>query len=145
MLALALTVVFLTTAAVLDLRSRRIPDWIPLALLGAGVVLVVARLDAVPWVHRALGICVGFAIGAMLFYGRVLGGGDAKLMAGMGACLGLPILMVVFLFSSIVGGAFAYWARRRGEREVAYAPALALGTCVFWIVTFVEGRHGLPS
>jgi Flp pilus assembly protein protease CpaA len=56
-----------------------------------------------------------------------MGGGDAKLLVALGALLG-PLAFVVFLlFVSIAGGLFAIVAKIRGEKELPYAPAFALG------------------
>jgi Flp pilus assembly protein protease CpaA len=118
-------------AALVDIRKREIPNGIPLLLIAGGCAGAWLALDAVPAAHRGLGLLVGLLAGLPFFRADVLGGGDVKLMAGLGAALGLPALAVVLLFAAIAGGGLALIARFRGEREVAYAPAFALGLAAF--------------
>jgi prepilin peptidase CpaA len=55
------------------------------------------------------------------------GGGDAKLAAALGAYLGTAGIMAAFFYAALVGGVLAGVAAARGQREVAYGPALVAG------------------
>lgn len=94
--------VLLFLAAVSDLRTRKIPNWVTLLLIisglvhsassvGSGIGLSVAGLFAA----AALPL-VQYAIGTM-------GAGDVKLMAGVGAWLGPFGGVTIYLLATLVG------------------------------------------
>ena len=71
----------------------------------------------------------------------LIGEGDAKLMAVVGAAAGWPSALLVLFWVSVAGGVQAAgalaWARvRGGERpeSVPYAVAIAAGTVLAWVV-----------
>lgn len=86
--ALALCVIASAMAAVTDLRTRTIPNWLtlPLPLLGIVMHGVNLGLDG-SWI-ATLGCLICFAPTYFLFVRGALGGGDVKLFAGFGALLG---------------------------------------------------------
>ena len=89
----------LVASAVSDLRNRRVPNAIPLLLLGLFAVCAVAGAvgpPAVLWQHAAIG-AVLLAAGFALYATGRFGGGDAKLIAVAGLWAG-PNDLVVFLF-----------------------------------------------
>ncbi|MEE9603540.1 MAG: A24 family peptidase [Thermoguttaceae bacterium] len=55
----------------------------------------------------SLGVCFGFAILIIPYLLGLMGAGDVKLLAGVGAWLGLPLTVMVFVISSLVAGAYA--------------------------------------
>lgn len=95
------------TAAFLDLRFRRIPNW----LTATGWLVGMAAqtyFHGWPGTRDALlGSALGFAVYAFLFALRAMGGGDVKLMAAVGAFTGPQQWMVVFVLASLIGGAIA--------------------------------------
>lgn len=114
-------------AAAWDLRRREIPDAIPLALVGVAVVSVATLGDRYPLVPHLAGAGIGFAIGSLGFARGVLGGGDAKLIAALGAAIGVGSLLSALAVAALVGGVFAWIALRRGETSIPYAVPLAIG------------------
>ena len=70
---------------------------------------------------------MGFLAGLGLFRLNAFGGGDVKLIASLGAVMGFADLIGVLFYIAIFGGVLALAARIRREREIAYAPAIALG------------------
>lgn len=117
----------LLAASAFDVKTREIPDAFPILLvLWAGLSRALGyQIPA--WWGMALGLLVGLAVGLFLFRIGVLGGGDAKLLAGLGACLGPAAFGIAFAWICLVGGVFALVARFRRRREVVYGPALAIG------------------
>lgn len=106
LLATSTFVVLLAVAAIWDLRVRRIPNALTAAGCVAGLALrVPGGIDAVG--AGALGLVVAFAFGAVLFAVGGMGGGDVKLMAAVGAFLGLPALGYALVVTVVVGGAMA--------------------------------------
>lgn len=96
-----------TVAAFTDLRARIIPNWLVIAGVVAGVGLNVALGG---W-HGLLSSVLGFGLAAIvsvpLFILRGTGGGDVKLMAAVGSMTGPQNWLVIFVFSSLVGGVWA--------------------------------------
>jgi prepilin peptidase CpaA len=86
-------------AAVQDLRTRRIRNWLTLCLVLTGIVHSLMSHATGPSVDLSdslLGTLSGFVLGAM-------GGGDVKLLAGIGAWLGVKGFVQVYIAASIVG------------------------------------------
>jgi len=99
-------VAFAGMAAHGDLRTRTIPNWLTFSFLGIALVLRsfgghAALLDGL----AGAGIALGFAL--PLFVLGALGGGDGKLLMGVGAMLGVDQLWTALLATAIVGGAMA--------------------------------------
>ena len=129
----ALTVpgVVLVLASAFDLRTREIPDAFPLALLAWSVASRLFGFQPATWFQLETGLvpglAVGLAVGLFLFRVGALGGGDAKLLAALGACLGPLAFGIAFAWIGLVGGVLALAAHIRRRREVVYGPALAIG------------------
>jgi len=97
----------LVMLALIDARSRRLPDalTLPLALAGLGVSAVATPGE---WSDHAVGAVAGYAglVGIAAFYrwlfGREgIGRGDAKLLAAAGAWLGWAALPGVVVMASL--------------------------------------------
>ena len=95
------------TAAVTDVRSRRIPNWITVSGFAAGLALNLALYGAIGLKASLLGFGLALLIHIPLFALRVTGGGDVKLMAATGAILGPQEWLQLFIAASIAGGIHA--------------------------------------
>ncbi|HWP12417.1 MAG TPA: A24 family peptidase [Ramlibacter sp.] len=133
---IGLLIALVVVAGVIDYRSFRIPNWLTVG--GVLVGLVSGALDALRPLDGFLGALAGMAVGfaVMLpFYAlRVMGAGDVKLMAAVGAFLGFPGIVYAVLFTFITGGvaalAFAVFHRVTGRMAhnvsaIAWSVALA--------------------
>jgi prepilin peptidase CpaA len=97
----------LTWAAAVDLRARHIPNWITFSLILAGFA------QSFTWVRTVggpadalLGFLTGFGLTLILYLLGGMGGGDVKLLAGLGAWLGPWPTVVLFATESIIGMLF---------------------------------------
>ena len=126
-LVLLLPVVF---ALVCDLRTREVPDWVPLGILAWACLATAARLHGVTWLALFAGAIVGLGVAAVLFYLGGLGGGDVKLLAAIGAAVGPCALLAILAWMAVAGGVLALIAAARGKRDFAYVPAIAVGVAV---------------
>lgn len=93
---------------VYDLTTMRIPNWISIVL--AVAFIPVALAVQLPWQDVAISVGMGFAalvIGIVLFALRVLGGGDAKLLAASIMWVGVSGLMAFGLTTALAGGALS--------------------------------------
>lgn len=130
-LVLMLPVLF---ALVCDLRTREIPDWIPLGTLAWACLATAAGLHEVTWLGLIAEALVGLGLGAAVFTMGGLGGGDVKLLAALGAAVGPWALLSILAWMAVAGGVLALVAAARGKRDFAYVPAIAVGIVVetFW-------------
>ena len=117
----------LLCATVTDLRKREIPNGVSLLLILSAVVAKVSGWHVLTWGELLGGCVLAFLAGALLFRLGALGGGDVKLLSAFGTVLGPLGLLPFLLATSILGGVFALVARRKGETEIAYAPAMLGG------------------
>jgi prepilin peptidase CpaA len=91
------------SAAVYDIRSRRIPNFLTMSGLAAGVA---ANAFLFQWegLKMSLG---GFAVAALiylfLYFLHAIGAGDVKLMAAVGAVTGTQTWLRIFVITAIAG------------------------------------------
>jgi prepilin peptidase CpaA len=100
-LALAALVV---TAAVTDLVSRRIPNWLASAGLAAGLGMNVYLDGWSGFSHSMLGMLLGAGLFIGFHLTGGMGAGDVKLFAAVGAIVGPQSLLVIFVLTGIFGG-----------------------------------------
>ncbi len=137
MYAGVVVILLLLWIAVIDLREHRIPN----VLVGAIFLLALAEvtLYGVPGVRASI---IGMVIGSLPFFiaafAGVLGMGDAKLTAAMGALLGWPAILLALFCGVLAGGLTSgvlLLSRHIGRKErIPYGPFLALGgiLVIFW-------------
>jgi prepilin peptidase CpaA len=112
-------------AAVLDARTGRIPNPLTLGALALGLVLAGLRGWPLGLIHGAAGVLACAFVPLLLFRRGAMGGGDVKLLAALGALLGidggLEVQTLAFLFGAAHG--IASWARsgRLGAGALAVA------------------------
>lgn len=153
----------LAAAVVIDVRSRRIPNWLTGAIAAAGFGMAFGGGVVSP-LQAAFGLLAGLAL---MMPGHVIGAtgaGDVKLLAAVGAVIGPEAVLRAFLYSAVAGGVFAIAvALQRGvlsatlqdasrlvtapaaaraaiesparTNRFAYGPAIAVGTLLSVLVT----------
>jgi prepilin peptidase CpaA len=138
----------LIIAALNDLYEYKIPNWVSVVLFlsyfAAGVGLG-ATLSAM--LEGFLFSCAALVVGFGLFAGKILGGGDAKLIAACAPWIGPSALAPFLLNTAFAGGVFAValimfrkapalpvyaqapWLMRLHQRpkDIPYAVAIAIG------------------
>ena len=106
----------LGTAAVIDLRHRRIPNVVCVATAVAGLTLATVGISNITVASALAGLAYGFL---MMLPGHVFGAtgaGDVKLFAAAGTLLGSGRIVTAFLFVALAGGILAVViAMRRGR------------------------------
>ena len=125
--------VLLLIATWCDLRTREIPDWISVALVLMGITAAGFGWAGVRWWMVLSGLLLGFLIGVAFFHFAGFGGGDAKLIAGIGAILGPVGLLFSLFWMAVAGGVLALIAMIRGQRDYAYGPAIAAGYIAYLV------------
>ncbi len=124
-----LALIVLAIGSYTDFRTREVPDWVNLGLVGIGFGLN-AIFSAIFWdakyiLASVIGFAVLFSIAWVMFYTGQWGGGDSKILMGLGAIIGIDIFsknffLLNFLVNSLAVGAiyglawsFAYIAQNR--------------------------------
>ncbi|MFS0723692.1 prepilin peptidase [Paenibacillus sp. 1P07SE] len=119
---------FLMIASSHDIRTREIPNWLPLALVGSGLL----QLQLVSALLGLLATSLPYLLAAVITGGKI-GGGDIKLMAACGFVLG-PVggilqsivgLTLVLLFA--IGIAFRSGLKSAKQTALPLVPFLAAG------------------
>lgn len=127
----------LVAAAVWDLHEKRVPNRLTLVALAAGIIFGVVQEAGWP-VGAMAGAGVAFVATLPLFFLGAIGGGDAKLLIGVGAFLGPAGLVSAAVYAGVLGGAMSLFeATRRG---VILPLLVRAGDLVLYMVTF--GRQG---
>lgn len=130
-------------AAYLDVRYRRLPNWLALVTAIAGLAFVGLEqgAPAVPW--AAGHALIALVVGALLFRFGIIGGGDAKFYAGCAAWVvlqeGLRLLLIVSLAGLVL--VLVWFTIKRIRRvtseagkgvyaQVPYGVAIAAGAMI---------------
>jgi prepilin peptidase CpaA len=134
----------LIAACITDLRERRIPNKLVLALIVGGLLFNAFTTSSVAAVGRAgMAGLFGLAIWLPLYAFRMLGAGDVKFFAA--ACFWLTPAQVghAALYTALAGGALSvFWLL------VEYGPAYGLARAVFVSrapIAAVRSRVGGPA
>jgi len=94
-------------AGALDLRYRRIPNWLTVSGAAAGIITN-TTVSRWPGLKTALlGMLLGLALLLPFVLVRSLGAGDWKLAGALGACLGPSPLLTVLFGAILVAGVMA--------------------------------------
>jgi len=133
-------------AAVIDLKTQTIPNWIPLALMGARLLIflyeVIFTDAAVSYMISSL--VGGLLCGLLLVISNKLskggiGGGDIKLLAAMGFLRGLSVTFATLLLSLIacsVISVFLLLSKKCTMKDhVPFGPFVYLGHLAVCLMT----------
>lgn len=110
----------LFVASITDLNKKEVPDWLSFSMIGSalGIRLVYSVSSSDYWyfIYGLLGFGIMLSLGLLLYYGRLWGGGDAKLLMGLGALFATkpffidadyPFLAILLLNIIIVGSLYS--------------------------------------
>jgi len=133
-----LLVLVLVLSAWSDARDQRIPNALTIGGL-TGALLLRGLVGPEALQAGVLGGSLGFSLGILLFAAGALGAGDGKLLAAVGAFLGLdPFLRGLPLIGAF-GGVLALVVTYR--RRILIPTLAGFGDFLVYLVTF--GRHGV--
>ncbi len=126
-----------------DQQYFLLPDifTVPLIILGFGYA---HWSGVIPVEQSFIGACYGFLLPAVAvfvsskFMRDAFGGGDVKMLAGLGAWVGMLPLCLLLLISVVT---FGFFALITGRRAAAYGPHLAFAGI---IVLFISANHLMP-
>jgi prepilin peptidase CpaA len=111
-------------------NKREIPNTIPALMLLWSILATAAGWQTHGWLSLAAGLGAGLCIGVVLFTFAGFGGGDAKLIASLGAVMGLAAEFSMLFYMAIGGAILGFIALLRRQKEFAYSPAIAAAVLV---------------
>ena len=116
-MVLGLMAMLLGVAVWCDVTSRRIPNWLVFTGMALGLVLngVLPKgfgfnsylPGGLGWIASLEGLAIGLAVMLPLYLLRAMGAGDVKLMAMVGAFLGVEQVLGAVVATFLVGGVMA--------------------------------------
>ncbi|WP_372015833.1 prepilin peptidase [Pseudoxanthomonas sp. 10H] len=138
---------FLVAASGIDLRTRLLPDSLTLPLMWLGLVASLDNLF-IPAKPALLGAIVGYVSlwSVWWLFKQVtgkegMGHGDFKLLAALGAWVGLKGVLPVILLSSLLGAVIgAAWLAYRGRNRATHIPFGPYLAIAGWLVFFWGGE-----
>lgn len=102
-----LFIVLVVWAAVTDVSSLKIPNWIPIALILVFAIYLFAGRNSIP-VLQHVAVAVGtLAFGFAIFAGGYMGAGDVKLMTAVSLWAGPAKILPFLFFTALAGAALA--------------------------------------
>jgi len=135
---------WLLLIAIIDAEHFWLPDILTLPLGITGLIVAAVMAPAV-LADRAIGVIIGFCVlaGLAALYERLrgrrgLGGGDARMLAAVGAWVGWQGLPSVLLIGSVAGLVVVLVMAVRGQKPRAdvrlpFGTFMALGAWVTWL------------
>jgi leader peptidase (prepilin peptidase)/N-methyltransferase len=134
---------FLIALAGIDLRTQLLPDQLTLPLLWLGIIAAIENLYLGPKA-ALLGVIAGYVVLWSVWWvfkqltGKEgMGHGDFKLLAALGAWVGLDGILPTVLLSSLVGAIVgSFWLAAKGRDRatpIPFGPYLAIAG---WVVFF---------
>lgn len=142
--------------SVIDLELMIIPDRFSLGLIVLGLAFSWCNpnFDGVWWqklLQSLLGGSVGFfgvlaiaLIGTFLFKKEAMGGGDVKLMGGVGALIGWQGVITTVIFASFLGLIYSIFLMifkgKKGGDAIPFGPFLSAGALInlFTLIEFTD-------
>lgn len=126
--------------AAYDVATFTIPNWISLALLILfPFVAIAADLTwAEAGIHAGMGLA-SLVVGIVLFAGRIIGGGDAKLFAAVSLYVGFAWFGIYVFAVAVAGGLLAVTVL-----ALRQAAAYGVGAQFPWVQNFAKSSVGIP-
>ncbi|MBI4143457.1 prepilin peptidase [Candidatus Woesearchaeota archaeon] len=102
----------LAIGSITDLKTREVPDWVNYGMvftgLGLNLLFSIIYSNSSFIINSLLGLAIFFGIAYIMFYAGQWGGGDSKMLMGLGAMIGIDAgaLPTQFLSGFIVNALF---------------------------------------
>jgi prepilin peptidase CpaA len=104
---------FALLMAGVDVKSRRIPNYLTMTTALSGLALRGACYGIPGLIDGFIGLLLGFGLLFLPYYLNGMGAGDVKALAALGAWLGPKATFFLFIYMGIAGGilalAFLWW------------------------------------
>lgn len=133
---LAVAVVYIIAACITDIKKREVPNWLSFSLIA---VAIAARGIAAILSHQSsyfycslIAVAIFIVVANILYYGRIFGGGDAKLLIALSAVFAtipvfakpspisepflLSFTMNIFVFGFAYGILYSFFAAAKNKK-----------------------------
>lgn len=138
----------LLIAAITDIRARRIDNWLTGAVaLGAPLFWWASGLSLWPGIALQFVVAlIAFAILAVLFAMRAMGGGDVKLLTALALWIEPVLFMQLIVLMALLGGVLtlvlgSWHIMRRRKDRLAIPYGVAISAAGLWVLA----AHYFPA
>ena len=108
--------VVLLAASGIDLRTRRVPNWLAVPFLAGGLVVQSVKGGLSGSGRSLAGVALACLVFGIPWFIGAMGMGDLKLAAGVGAWIGPAQFVTASVFTALAGGVLAVgWALWHGS------------------------------
>nr|WP_237392539.1 prepilin peptidase [Aurantiacibacter rhizosphaerae] len=129
---------FACVAAIWDIRSRRIPNWLNLCVLVGGIIMIAVNWSTAEPLSHLMHFGLALAGAMLLFALGLWGGGDAKFYAATAIWFSLGKALTFLIVTAAAGaivviatGLISTAMKKKGWRkEIPYGVAIATGAIV---------------
>lgn len=148
-----LSFIVLLAGSITDLKTREVPDWVNYGLIssGIGLNLLFSIIYQTPSfiINSLIGLLIFFGIAYIMFYAGQWGGGDSKMIMGLGAMIGINVssfsseFLLGFFINVLFAGALygllwsfylAYKNRRKFKSEFKKVLSHSKTEKIKWII-----------
>ncbi|MBI2658750.1 prepilin peptidase [Candidatus Woesearchaeota archaeon] len=121
-IAYVLSFIALFIGSITDLKTREVPDWVNYGLvisgLGLNLLFSAVYSDSFFIINSIIGLAIFFGIAYIMFYAGQWGGGDRKMIMGLGAMIGIDVsfqepqfLLGFFINALLIGAIYGlFWS-----------------------------------
>lgn len=96
-----IALIALIIASVTDIKKREVPDWLNYSLIfiGLGIRALYSIIEWNYWIflYGVFGFLVFLILALVMYYAGQWGGGDSKMLMGLGALIGIPLNQINIL------------------------------------------------
>jgi prepilin peptidase CpaA len=152
-------------AAISDIRSFEIPNWISATIIGLYAAYVIVRnvvypeFGAIAWLPAIGAAALVLFVFTVLFARGMIGGGDVKLLTAVTLWVGFSMLVNLLFWTSVGGGFLALFlliknkyispiegnkAENMRKAEIPYGIAIAFGGILTGFQMVRLGELSLP-
>lgn len=113
-LTVTIALIALIIGTITDIKTREVPDWLNYSLIASGIgIALIFSLTISKWsffLNSIAGFGIFFLLAIIMFYTGQWGGGDSKIIMGLGAMLGVDItfrtmpFLAIFIINTLIVG-----------------------------------------
>ena len=107
MIQIAMAITGVTIASALDIKIRKIPNWLTFSMIFSGLILNSYDGGINGFEQSFLGLAAGIFFLFIPFSLGGVGAGDVKLLGALGSLLGPVLIIKIVLVSAVFGGIFS--------------------------------------